>query len=1389
MKNNTLLFGSLCSNSLPSAAYKNTFAEKITVNAKSIHKRWLLMPLMLLGFLFTNGNAWGQMTWYFQPTSGNPVTLSNWNSIEAGGGSSPANFNGASDVFIIPSGKTAFGISAWTVTNQVTVIGTVAPTSSSTNNYTAKTWVIESGANVNLTSGASVVTSSGTFTCAGTVTKTGSGLLTLTSSTATFLNGGTYYHNNHAFNAAIPTATWETGSTCHVRYTGISNYIISNFAQEFYNLIWDWWGDASVNYIFEASRPTFKAGGTFTLRNSRGFVGLANGSTLRTWTIENLVIEGGTLFIQGGGSSDLAHTLTINGNFKQTAGVFHLSRLSTANSNFPILNVKGNFELSGTGVFGLLNVINPAAGIYGILNFNGSSEQTYTGTVAFNGSYVRVNVKTGAMLFIPKNNYISGGYNSTSGFAQFNVEAGAMLKVGDAVGFVNTAYNNSSTKIGAIRMNGTKSYSTSANYGYESDVAQVTGNGLPATVNNLTINNTGGNTVDLTESVAVNNTLTLTNGNMSIGANTLTLNGTVASMSATNSLTGSTSSNLTIGGTGSLGTLFFNQTTPGTTNTLNSLTINRTNIGSVVLGNTVAVSNALTINNGNVNLGNAIHTAGSLSLGGATQNTASSYGGTNSPAGTINTTYFAATTGVVNVGACTDYSITSTAVSSSCTSGASVTLSNTTAANLPIGNYTVYYTLSGTTTGSYNTTMTISTAGSGTFNTGALNTGSTTITIDYLRNGCVSKPVSGNTATFTVNPNLPASVSIAITSGTQTICSGTSVTFTATPTNGGESPTYQWKLNGNSVGTNSAIYTTTGIANNDLVTVVLTSNAICVSESPATSNSILMTVNTNNWIGTTTSWTTPENWTCGVPLTTTEVRISSAGAYPEINSNVTINSLLLDTGTSLKVNPTFNLTVTEAIANSGTLTLENNANLLQSGTTNNNIGNIVVKRDSSLLFRLDYTLWSSPVVSQNLFSFSSLTLTNRFYTYNENTNFYTTLDMFSLGTPALDATSSFQTGRSYLIRSPNNWVSSPSAAAAWTGTFTGVPNTGDITVPIYKSGETKGYNAVGNPYPSPISIASFLSDNSSIIVPTLWFWRKTNGVIGSAYITYSGGTFNSGPSITLTPLDPQPEDVIQPGQGFFVRASSSGSLQFKNQQRVVTNGSFFRNNSQITAAGEGRLWLNLRSNAIVVGNMALGYKEGATNDLDVIYDGEYINDSPLALTSSLPGKELSVQHRAAPFVETDIVPLTFKADVTGTYSIEFNGTDGVLDTQDIYLEDLLLGQAVAIKTNPYTFASEAGTFSNRFRIVYVNNALGTEEPIFNANQVIIYKNEINDFVINSGNVIMANVKVFDVRGRLLQEHKNVNSSQMIIYRVEANQVLLVQITSLAGLVVTKKVVR
>jgi hypothetical protein len=86
-------------------------------------------------------------------------------------------------------------------------------------------------------------------------------------------------------------------------------------------------------------------------------------------------------------------------------------------------------------------------------------------------------------------------------------------------------------------------------------------------------------------------------------------------------------------------------------------------------------------------------------------------------------------------------------------------------------------------------------------------------------------------------------VSISANPG-NTICTGTNVTFTATPTNGG-TPSYQWKLNGNNVGTNSNTYSNSGLANGDVVTVVMTSSLACAIPALATSNAITMTVNPN----------------------------------------------------------------------------------------------------------------------------------------------------------------------------------------------------------------------------------------------------------------------------------------------------------------------------------------------------------------------------------------------------------------------------------------------------------------------------------------------------------------------------------------------------------------
>ena len=88
-----------------------------------------------------------------------------------------------------------------------------------------------------------------------------------------------------------------------------------------------------------------------------------------------------------------------------------------------------------------------------------------------------------------------------------------------------------------------------------------------------------------------------------------------------------------------------------------------------------------------------------------------------------------------------------------------------------------------------------------------------------------------------------ASVTIAITSGSNPQCAGASATFTATPSNGGSAPIYQWQVNGINVGTNNPVYTSSSLTNGQVVTCIMTSNLSGVIGSPATSNAITMTVN------------------------------------------------------------------------------------------------------------------------------------------------------------------------------------------------------------------------------------------------------------------------------------------------------------------------------------------------------------------------------------------------------------------------------------------------------------------------------------------------------------------------------------------------------------------
>ncbi len=121
------------------------------------------------------------------------------------------------------------------------------------------------------------------------------------------------------------------------------------------------------------------------------------------------------------------------------------------------------------------------------------------------------------------------------------------------------------------------------------------------------------------------------------------------------------------------------------------------------------------------------------------------------------------------------------------------------------------------------------------------NAGSGPETVTYTITPAVGSCV-GDSVQFVVTVTPSDSVMVSISVSADSVCAGTPVTFTATTTNGGSTPAFQWKVNGFSTGTNDSVFTYVPV-NGDSITCVLTSSiTICTTNNPAISNAIIMTI-------------------------------------------------------------------------------------------------------------------------------------------------------------------------------------------------------------------------------------------------------------------------------------------------------------------------------------------------------------------------------------------------------------------------------------------------------------------------------------------------------------------------------------------------------------------
>ncbi|MBU2922872.1 fibronectin type III domain-containing protein [Winogradskyella psychrotolerans] len=545
------------------------------------------------------------------------------------------------------------------------------------------------------------------------------------------------------------------------------------------------------------------------------------------------------------------------------------------------------------------------------------------------------------------------------------------------------------------------------------------------------------------------------------------------------------------------------------------------------------------------------------------------------------------------------------------------------------------------------------------------------------------------------------------------------------------------------------------------------------------------------WDGSESSdWNNPNNWTpAGVPVITDCIVIPVTANNPVITGvvdGIGFNMEIED-GATLIQQPNSSLTIEDKITidTNADYELKDSASLIQitDVATNQNVGTAKVQREVNGLTNFDFVYWSTPVEAFDVGDVSPST---------PNYGIFEWLPTVDNGSPGKHgewsyATGNMTLGKGYAIRDLEG------TAIANTAQFEGKLNNGQITHYITRgvyngmdypgngntaTAEDDNWNLIGNPYPSAISLTDFTTANP-YIDGTLYFWRHTappSTFVGDPFYTgfqynYSENDYLSANSLGSTP--PGFNGYIAAGQGFFVQLLNSSPrpspVVFNNTMRgTYANDGFYRSanlNADNTSNTnqKHRIWLDLIDSNNSALSLLVGYAAGATDAIDRLYDGHLLNDSNYQFYSTLNTPEktnkLAIHGKALPFEETDTIPLGFQTPTQGQYTIALNTVDGLFETTDqgIYLEDKVLDIIHDLRTSPYSFTTDLGTFEDRFVLRFnTDNSLSVTDLDANANLDI--RTLANAIVATATKSLIKTFELHDITGRLIHKKLNITAA-------------------------------
>jgi hypothetical protein len=293
--------------------------------------------------------------------------------------------------------------------------------------------------------------------------------------------------------------------------------------------------------------------------------------------------------------------------------------------------------------------------------------------------------------------------------------------------------------------------------------------------------------------------------------------------------------------------------------------------------------------------------------------------------------------------------------------------------------------------------------------------------------------------------------------------------------------------------------------------------------------------------------------------------------------------------------------------------------------------------------------------------------------------------------------------------------------------------------------ENRGYNLVGNPYPSAIDADAFIDRNNSIIEGTLYFWNDANGdgvFEQSDYATWNGS------GSTGVGGGQRPNGKIGAHQGFMVKSQvASGTVYFENYMRDKENTQFFRPSAQ-SVLKRIRIQVNNDRN---FSETLIAFRDDATLGFDPLYDGrKLIGQHHLNLYTKVNNSYLAIQSFPDDVLnrrEGFSVPLILEVGQEGNYVMSVNMFENLHD-YNVILKDHQTGTETLLGQNiSYLFHSDSGTFKDRFELIFKLKTLKEEQESF-VSGIRLYPNPARDFIeISLKEKTGAQFRIIDLQGK------------------------------------------